>query len=62
MRDNERNGSGIRDAVAAEAIRNADRPPESVRHFRQAMKLMCIICHVRILGKVTVVDEKGHRW
>ncbi len=30
--------------------------------FRMAVKLMCIICHVRVLGKITVVDDKGRRW
>lgn len=44
------------------AIREADKPPEEVQNFRLAMKLMCQICHVRILGKVTVVDKKGRRW
>ena len=50
------------DPTAGDAIRRADRPPENVINFRRAMKLMCVICHVRILGKVTVVDEKGRRW
>ena len=54
-----KNGEGYTDIVAGQAIKNADRPPENVR---RAMKLMCIICHVRVLGKITVVDEKGRRW
>lgn len=36
--------------------------PEEVINFRRAMKLMSVICHVRILGKVTVIDERGRRW
>lgn len=57
-----KNGEGYTDMTAGQAIKNADRPPENVINFRRAMKLMCTICHVRVLGKVTVVDEKGRRW
>lgn len=57
-----RNGEGYQDRVAGEAIKAADRPPESVINFRRAIKLMCTICHVRVDGKITVVDEKGRRW
>lgn len=57
-----RNGEGYTDKTAGRAISKADRPPENVVNFRRAMKLMCLICHVRVLGKVTVVDEKGRRW
>lgn len=57
-----KNGEGYSDYVAGTAIRRADKPPESVINFRRALKLMCAICHVRILGKVTVIDEKGRRW
>ena len=56
-----RNGEGYTDMVAGRAIKN-DQPPENVRNFRRAMKLMCTICHVRVLGKITVVDDKGRRW
>lgn len=52
----------LSDYVAEAAIRRADKPPESVINFRKALKLMCAICHVRILGKVTVIDDKGRRW
>ena len=52
-----KNHEGYSDPVAGKAIRRADRPPEGVINFRRAMKLMCVICHVRVLGKVTVVDE-----
>lgn len=57
-----KNHEGYSDPVAGKAIHRADRPPEGVISFRRAMKLMCVICHVRVLGKVTVVDEKGRRW
>ena len=57
-----KNHEGYSDPTQGDAIRRADRPPEDVINFRRAMKLMCAICHVRVLGKVTVVDEKGRRW
>lgn len=57
-----KNHEGYPDSTQGKAIREADKPPEEVRNFRLAMKLMCQICHVRILGKVTVVDKKGRRW
>lgn len=57
-----RNGEGYTDKTAGRAIRSAEHTPENVVLFRKAMKLMCEICHVRVLGKITVVDEKGRRW
>ena len=57
-----KNGEGYTDMVAGRAIKNADQPPENVLNFRRAMKLMCTICHVSRLGKITDVDEKGRRW
>lgn len=57
-----KNNEGYPDPTAGRAIRKADKPPEEVINFRRAMKLMSVICHVRILGKVTVVDDKGRRW
>ena len=57
-----KNHEGYPDPTQGKAIQEADKPPEEVRNFRLAMKLMCQICHVRILGKVTVVDKKGRRW
>lgn len=57
-----KNKEKYHDQTAGDVIRRADRPPENVINFRRAMKLMCVICHVRVLGKVTVVDEKGRRW
>ena len=57
-----KNSEGYPDHTAGKAVRQADKPPEEVINFRRAMKLMCVICHVRVLGKVTVVDGKGRRW
>lgn len=57
-----KNKEGYSDPTAGRAIYRADRPPEEVVNFRRAMKLMCTICRVRVLGKITVVDEKGRRW
>ena len=57
-----KNNEGYPDPTAGRAVRKADKPPEEVINFRRAMKLMSVICHVRILGKVTVVDDKGRRW
>ena len=57
-----KNKDGYTSPPAGRAIRKTDKPPEQVVNFRRAMKLMCTICHVRVLGKVTVVDEKGRRW
>ena len=57
-----KNNEGYPDPTAGRAIRKADKPPEEVINFRRAMKLMSVICHVRIRGKVTVVDDKGRRW
>ena len=57
-----RNKEGYPDPTAGRAIREADRPPENVAMFRRMIKPMCTIFHIRILGKITVVDEKGRRW
>ncbi len=57
-----KNEEGYPDPTAGAAIRRADRPPENVINFRRAMRLMCKLCRVRVLGKITVVDEKGRRW
>lgn len=57
-----KNAEGYPDLTAGKAIKRADKPPEEVINFRRAMKLMCVICRVRVLGKITVVDEKGRRW
>lgn len=57
-----KNGEGYSDPTAADAIRSADRPPENVILFRRMVKAMCTIFHVRILGKITLVDEDGRHW
>lgn len=58
----DKNAEGYRDQTAERAIKRADKPPENVIMFRKMLKAMCTIMHVRVLGKVTVVDEKGRRW
>lgn len=57
-----KNAEGYHDPTAAKAIKRADRPPENIRNARRAIKIICEICHVRILGKVTIIDERGRRW
>lgn len=57
-----RNKEGYPDPTAGRAIREADRAPENVVMFWRMLKAMSIIFRLRILGKVTIVDEKGRRW
>lgn len=57
-----KNKEGYPDPTTGRAIREADRPPENVVMFRRMLKAMSIIFRLRILGKVTIVDEKGRRW
>lgn len=57
-----KNAEGYPDPTAARAVKNADRPPENIVNFRKVMRELCKVCHVRILGKVTLVDERGRRW
>lgn len=59
---NGRNREGYPDPTATKAICKADKPPENVSNARKAIKIICEICHVRILGKITIVDERGRRW
>ena len=58
----DRNAEGYPDPTAARAIKAADRPPEEIIMFRKMIKALSVICHVRVLGKVTLVDKKGRRW
>ena len=62
MRMKDRNAEGYPDPTAARAIKAADRPPEEIIMFRKMIKALSVICHVRVLGKVTLVDKKGRRW
>ena len=57
-----KNKEGYTDKVAGAAITAADRPPAEVTQFRKIVKIMCEVCQVRVLGKITVVDKKGRRW
>lgn len=60
------NKEGYIDRTAGRAIERTEkaknRPPEKVVSFRKALRLLCNAYGVRILGKVTVIDEKGNRW
>lgn len=60
MRMKDRNAEGY--PTAARAIKAADRPPEEIIMLRKMIKALSVICHVRVLGKVTLVDKKGRRW
>lgn len=40
--------------------RNAEGYPDPTA--ARAIKALSVICHVRVLGKVTLVDKKGRRW
>lgn len=57
-----RNKEGYLDPTATKAIKRADRTPENVINARKAIKMICDLCHVRILGKITIIDERGRRW
>ena len=57
-----KNKEGYLDLTAGKAVKKADKPPENVVMFRKMLKTMCTIFHIRVLGKVTLVDEKGRRW
>ena len=57
-----KNKEGYPDPTAGKAVKKADKPPENVVMFRKMLKAMCTIFHIRVLGKVTLVDEKGRRW
>lgn len=57
-----KNKEGYPDPTAGKAIKKADKPPENMVMFRKMLKSMCVIFHIRVLGKVTLVDEKGRRW
>ena len=58
----DRNAEGYPDPTASRAIKAAARPPEEIIMFRKMIKALSVICHVRVLGKVTLVDKKGRRW
>ena len=57
-----RNGEGYIDKKPGDAIRAAKREPENVIQFRRMLKAMGVIFHLKILGKVVLVDETVDRW
>ena len=63
MRDYEVNGSGVRDPVAAKAIREADRQPEEVSRTIKIMKWVAKHHGVEVENRICLVDkETGRRW
>lgn len=57
-----RNGKGYIDKTPGSVIRAAKQEPENVIQFRRMLKAMGVIFHLKILGKVVLVDENGDRW
>ena len=65
-----KNGEGYVDKTAGRAIertnkkkgKQSNKIPENVVSFRKSLRLLCNAYNVRLLGKVTVIDEKGNRW
>lgn len=57
-----KNKEGYPDPTAGRAVRKADKPPEEVRGFRRLLNIIFRMSGIRILGKVTVIDERGGRW
>lgn len=63
MRDYEKNGSGVRDKVAAEAIQAADRPPEDYRRAIDMMLFAARRMGFRVESRIELRDEKtGRVW
>lgn len=63
MRDYEVNGSGVRDPVAAKAIREVDRQPEEVSRTIKFMKFVADCMGFEVHGRICLVDkETGRRW
>lgn len=63
MRDYEKNGSGVRDKVAAEAIQAADRPPEIVSWYIRMIKELADIVDLEVVSYVKVKEKKtGRIW
>ncbi len=54
-----KNHEGYPDPTQGKAIREADKPPEEVRHFRLAMKLMCRDLPCQDPGKGNGSRQKG---
>lgn len=63
MKDYEVNGSGVRDPVAAKAIREADRPPEDLSRAIRLMKFAADCLGFEVGERIVLIDKKtGRRW
>lgn len=58
MKDYEVNGSGVRDPVAAKAIREADRPPENLSRAVRLMKFAADCLGFEVIGRIWLRDKK----
>lgn len=58
MKDYEVNGSGVRDPVAAKAIREADRPPEDLSRAVRLMKFAADCLGFEVVGRIWLRDKK----
>lgn len=58
MKDYEVNGSGVRDPVAAKAIREADRPPENLSLAIRLMKFAADCLGFEVIGRIWLRDKK----
>ena len=63
MKDYEVNGSGVRDPVAAKAIREVDKPPENLSLAIRLMKFAADCLGFEVVGRITLRDvETGRVW
>ena len=63
LKDFEVNGSGVRDPVAAKAIREADRPPEDLSRAIRLMKIAADCLGFEVVGRIVLRDaETGRGW
>ena len=58
-----RNASGVRDPVAAKAIREADRQPDNVENAIRRMKTIAGWHDCEVVGRIALRDKKtGRVW
>lgn len=57
------NASGVRDPVAAKAIREADRQPDNVENAIRRMKTIAGNLDCEVVGRIVLRDKKtGRVW
>lgn len=57
------NASGVRDPVAAKAIREADRQPDNVENAIRRMKTIAEWHDCEVVNRIVLRDKKtGHIW